>query len=55
MINFRVRDLDDMVAQLQAAGIPVKIDLASYPHGHFARLHGPKGNLIECWEPGEES
>jgi glyoxylase I family protein len=51
MLNFRVRDLDKMAAQLQAAGIAVKIDSQSYPNGRFARLHDPEGNPIELWEP----
>jgi hypothetical protein len=33
MINFRVRDLDAMMAQLAAAGIPVKVDPESCPNG----------------------
>jgi glyoxylase I family protein len=51
MLNFRVRDLDKMAAQLQAAGIAVKIDLQPYPYGRFARLHDPEGNPIELWQP----
>ena len=51
MVNFRVRDLDKMVAQLQTAGIEVKVDPQSYPHGRFARLHDPEGNPIELWQP----
>jgi predicted enzyme related to lactoylglutathione lyase len=50
MVNFRVRDLDKMAAQLQAAGIAVKIDPQSYPNGRFARLHDPEGNPIELWQ-----
>ncbi len=51
MVNFRVRDLDKMAAQLQAAGIAVKVDPQSYPYGRFARLHDPEGNPIELWQP----
>jgi len=51
MVNFRVRDLDKMAAQLQTAGIEVKIDPQSYPNGRFARLHDPEGNPIELWQP----
>jgi catechol 2,3-dioxygenase-like lactoylglutathione lyase family enzyme len=51
MLNFRVRDLDKMAAQLQAAGIEIKIDPQSYPNGRFARLHDPEGNPIELWQP----
>jgi glyoxylase I family protein len=50
MINFRVLDLDAMVAQLRAAGISVDVN-AEDPHGRFARLADPEGNPIELWEP----
>ena len=51
MINFRVHDLDKMVAQLRTAGIEVK-DPESYPNiGRFTRLHDPEGNPIELWQP----
>jgi predicted enzyme related to lactoylglutathione lyase len=51
MINFRVRDLDRMARQLEAAGIAVKVDPATYPNGRFARIHDPEGNPIELWQP----
>jgi predicted enzyme related to lactoylglutathione lyase len=53
MLNFRVRDLDKLAAQLQAAGIEVKTDPQSYPNGRFARLHDPEGNPIELWQPAK--
>jgi glyoxylase I family protein len=51
MVNFRVRDLAAMTAQLTAAGIEVALDPEEYPNGRFARLHDPEGNPIELWEP----
>ena len=51
MLNFRVRNLDAMVAQLRAAHIAVEVDGKTYPNGRFARLHDPDGNPIELWEP----
>lgn len=51
MVNFRVRSLDAMVAQLREAGITVEIDPESYPNGRFARLYDPESNPIELWEP----
>jgi glyoxylase I family protein len=51
MVNFRVRSLDAMVAQLQKSGIEVKVDPEKSPYGRFARLHDPEGNPIELWEP----
>jgi len=55
MVNFRVRSLDAMVAQLRRSEIEVKVDPQSYPNGRFARLHDPEGNPIELWEPAGPS
>jgi predicted enzyme related to lactoylglutathione lyase len=55
MLNFRVRDLDAMVAQLKGAGIAVDVDREVYPNGRFARLADPEGNPIQLWEPKHPS
>jgi glyoxylase I family protein len=52
MINFRVRDLDKMIAQLRERGITVDVDSEVYPNGRFARLSDPEGNPIQLWQPG---
>jgi len=52
MINFRVRDLDKMAAQLRANGIAVEVDPENYPNGRFAKLVDPEGNPIQLWQPG---
>ena len=52
MINFRVRDLNKMVAQLREKGIAVEVDAEVYPNGRFARLSDPEGNPIQLWQPG---
>ena len=51
MVNFRVRDLDKMAAQLRDAGIGVEINPQPLPNSQFARLHDPEGNPIELWQP----
>lgn len=53
MLNFRVADLDAIVADLVIAGIPVETqdDWDSPEAGRFARIHDPEGNPIELWEP----
>lgn len=52
MLNFCVRDLEAMIAQLEAAGIEVRRDPDSpYPNGSFAWLNDPEGNPIELWGP----
>jgi len=52
MINFRVRDLEKMAAQLRERGIAVDVDPEVYPNGRFARLSDPEGNPIQLWQPG---
>ena len=54
-INFRVSDLDAMVAQLRAAGIDVRPHEHEYPNGRFAELADPEGNRIQLWEPNAAS
>ncbi len=49
MLNFRVHNLDRMIAQLRSAGIEVK-DPESDPNGRFTRVHDPEGNAIELWQ-----
>lgn len=57
MINFRVADLDVIVAQLQRSGTPVerRPDEWDSEVGRFARIHDPEGNPIELWEPAAHS
>ena len=52
-INFRVRDLDAIVAQLGSSGVDVEVDETAYPNGRFAQLNDPEGNAIQLWEPKE--
>ena len=51
MVNFRVRNLDKLVTQLQAAGIEVKVYPDAGSAGCFAHMHDPEGNPIELWQP----
>ena len=55
MINFRVTDLDGLLARLAAAGIEIitNPDWNQPGVGRFARLHDPEGNAVELWEPSE--
>jgi predicted enzyme related to lactoylglutathione lyase len=52
MLNFRVRDLDAMLAQLRAKGA----DIAGEPQemegvGRFSWVSDPEGNRVELWQP----
>ncbi len=52
MLNFRVRDLDAMLAQLRAAGADVADGTQDMEGiGRFGWVTDPEGNRIELWEP----
>ena len=56
MINFRVTELDSLLAALRDAGVTVTTDPAwdTPETGKFARIHDPEGNPVELWEPPVE-
>lgn len=51
MINFRVDDMDELVAQLTAAGIEIKNDQKMDGLGRFVHIEDPEGTPIELWQP----
>lgn len=52
MLNFRVDELDELLAKLKEAGIEAETrDEWNSEIGRFARIKDPEGNPIELWEP----
>lgn len=51
MVNFRVRDLDAMLAQLRSAGVQVDAAIEEYDYGRFGWATDPEGNRFELWQP----
>ena len=52
MLNFRVRDLDAMVAQLRGMGVAADEEIQEMEGvGRFTWVSDPEGNRIELWEP----
>ena len=51
MVNYRVRDLDAMLDQLRAAGVPVDDHVEELEFGRFGWATDPEGNRFELWEP----
>ncbi|GAB2757687.1 hypothetical protein GCM10027039_16480 [Terrabacter koreensis] len=52
MLNFRVRDLDAMLAQLRARGAAVEEETQDMDGvGRFGWVTDPEGNRIELWQP----
>src|SRR5262245_57530382 len=52
MLNFRVRDLDAMLAQLRAKGADVDEETQEMDGvGRFGWVTDPEGHGIELWQP----
>jgi predicted enzyme related to lactoylglutathione lyase len=51
MINYRVDDLDQVLAALRAEGCPVDERVDSSEFGRFGWVTDPEGNRVELWEP----
>ena len=51
MINYRVDDLSELLAQLNAAGIETLKGPDDEFNGRFAWVMDPEGNKVELWEP----
>lgn len=51
MINFRVENLEKLVALLKSEGVTVLDDIATFDYGKFVHILDPEGNKIELWEP----
>ncbi|MHA6205421.1 VOC family protein [Dyella soli] len=51
MVNFRVDDLDALLAQLRAAGVTVDDRVDESEYGRFGWIMDPEGTRIELWQP----
>lgn len=51
MVNFRVAELDAMLAQIRAAGADVDDTVEDYDYGRFGWAYDPEGNRFELWQP----
>jgi predicted enzyme related to lactoylglutathione lyase len=52
MLNFRVRDLDAMLAQLRTKGADVAEETQEMEGvGRFGWVTDPEGNRVELWQP----
>jgi predicted enzyme related to lactoylglutathione lyase len=51
MVNYQVKNLDAMLAQLRAAGVKVDDKVEDYDYGRFGWATDPEGNRFELWQP----
>lgn len=51
MLNFRVDDLDALLARLRAAGVWVDEQREDGEFGRFGWIRDPEGRRVELWQP----
>ena len=51
MINYRVHDVEALVAELRKEGVTIVDNIESYSYGKFVHIIDPEGNKVELWEP----
>ncbi len=54
MINYRVENLEELIAQLKKEGITIVDDIENYDYGKFVHILDGEGNRVELWEPNDE-
>jgi len=53
MINYRVENLEALVAVLKQEGVTVLDEIEAFEYGKFVHILNGEGNKIELWEPND--
>lgn len=51
MINYRVEDLEPLIAELKKNGVTITDSVQTVEYGKFVHILDVEGNKIELWEP----
>jgi predicted enzyme related to lactoylglutathione lyase len=51
MINYRVDEMEPLIANLRAGGVTIVKGPETHENGQFAWILDPDGNKLELWEP----
>lgn len=51
MINYRVENLEALVAELIKEGVTIVDEIETYDFGKFVHILDAEGNKVELWEP----
>ncbi|HEV2222133.1 MAG TPA: VOC family protein [Candidatus Acidoferrales bacterium] len=51
MIDYRVANLERLLAELKSEGVQVEDKIEDAPYGRFGHATDPEGNRFELWEP----
>ncbi len=55
MINYRVENIVELQEELKKENVTIVDEIAEYDYGKFVHVLDPEGNVIELWEPADES
>lgn len=55
MINYRVKNLEELVTKLKANGVTILDEIEDTDYGKFIHVLAPENNKIELWEPPQLS
>ena len=53
MINYRVENLEALVAELKSQGVIVTDEIETFEYGKFVHILDLEGNKLELWEPND--
>ncbi len=53
MINYRVANLEALIAEQKKNGVTVVDSIETVEYGKFVHIMDPEGNKIELWEPND--
>ena len=53
MINYRVADLDGLVAELKKEGVTIVDNIETSDYGKFVHILDVEGNKVELWQPAD--
>jgi len=54
MVNYRVENIEALVAELKKNGVTVLDKVESFDYGEFVHILDPENNKIELWEPVDQ-
>jgi len=54
MINYRVDNLVDLVAELKKSNVNILDTIETYSYGKFVHILDIEGNKLELWEPNDK-
>lgn len=55
MINYRVENIVALLEELKKENVTIIDEIADYDYGKFVHVLDPEGNVIELWEPKDET